>query len=106
MRTEDLPRANNLSCAQPPIKCAIFEKYTHVPTERYRYICGNAKDTESTFSELLQKDCAVTIHTKNLQILMTEMYKTKNKLDPSFMQGVFREKTTGYNLRNNEFTQP
>ena len=31
------------------------------------------KDTESTFSELLQKDCAVTIHTKNLQILMTEM---------------------------------
>ena len=33
------------------------------------------KDTESTYSELLQKDCAVTIHTKNLQILMTEMYK-------------------------------
>ena len=24
------------------------------------------KDTESTFSELLQKDCAVTIHAKNL----------------------------------------
>ena len=35
------------------------------------------KDTESTFSELLQKDCEVTIHTKNLKILMTEMYKTK-----------------------------
>ena len=30
------------------------------------------KDTESTVSELLQKDCAVTIHTKNLQILMIE----------------------------------
>ena len=36
------------------------------------------KDIESTFSELLQKDRVVTIHTKNLQILMTEMYKTKN----------------------------
>ena len=65
------------------------------------------KDTESTFSELLQKDCAVTIHTKNLQILMTEMYKTKNGLNPSFMQEIFRENTTHYNLRNNnEFTQP
>ena len=47
------------------------------------------KDTESTFSELLQKDCAVTIHAKNLQILMTEMYKTENELNPSFMQEIF-----------------
>ena len=40
------------------------------------------KDTESTFSDLLQKDCAVTIHRKNLQILMTEMYETRNDLNP------------------------
>ena len=65
------------------------------------------KDIESTFSELLQKDCAVTIHTKSLQILMTEMYKTKNELNLSFMQEIFRENRTPYNLRNNnEFTQP
>ena len=65
------------------------------------------KDTESTYCELLQKDCAVTIHTKNLQILMTEMYKTKNELNPLFMRAIFRENTTRYNLRsNNEFTQP
>ena len=44
------------------------------------------KDTESTFSELLQKDCAVTIHTNNLQILVIEMYQTKNELKLSFMQ--------------------
>ena len=65
------------------------------------------KDTESTFNELLQKDCAVTIHTKNLQILMAEMYKTKNELNPSFMQEIFCENTNHYNLgNNNEFTQP
>ena len=65
------------------------------------------KDTESTFSELLQKDSAVTIHTKNLQILMTEMYKTRNGLNPSFMQEIFCDNTTYYNLRNgNEFFQP
>ena len=65
------------------------------------------KDTESTFSELLQKDSAVTIHTKNLQILMTEMYKTSNGLKPSFMQEIFCAETTYYNLRNNsDFFQP
>ena len=62
---------------------------------------------ESTFSELLQKDCAVTIHTEKLQIFMTEMYKTKYELNPSFMQEIFRKNITRYNLRNNnECTQP
>ena len=65
------------------------------------------KDTESTFSELLLKDSADTIHTKNLQILMTEMYKTRNGLNPSFMQEIFCDNTTYYNLRNNnDFFQP
>ena len=65
------------------------------------------KDTESTYSELLEKDCAVTIHTKNLQLLMTEIYKTRNDLNPSFMQEIFCENQSHYNLRNNvEFVQP
>ena len=65
------------------------------------------KDIESTFSDLLQKDCAVTIDTKNLHILMTEMYKTRNDLNTSFMHEIFCENTTHYNLRNNnEFFQP
>ena len=63
-------------------------------------------DSESSFSELLQKDCAVTIHTKNLQILMTDMYKIRNDLNPSFRQEIFRANTIYYNLRNNnEFIQ-
>ena len=65
------------------------------------------KDAESTYSELLEKDCAATIHTKNLQLLMIEMFKIKNGLNPSFMEGIFRENAAHYNLRNNnEFAQP
>ena len=65
------------------------------------------KDAQYTYSELLEKDCAVTIHTKNLQLLMTEMYKTKNGLNPSFMEEIFSENAAHYNLRNNiEFAQP
>ena len=64
------------------------------------------KDAESNYSELLEKDCSVTIHTKNLQLLMTEMYKTRNDLNPSFMQEIFFENESHYNLHNNnEFVQ-
>ena len=62
------------------------------------------KHAESTYSEVLEKDFAVTIHTKNLQLLMTEMYKTKNGLNPSFMQEILCENATHYDLcNNNEF---
>ena len=65
------------------------------------------KDTKSSFIELLQKDCSVTVHTKNLQILMLEMYKARNHLNPSFKKEIFCENTIYYNLRNNnEFVQP
>ena len=38
---------------------------------------------------------------------MTEMYKTRNDLNPSFMQEIFCENESHYNLRsNNEFVQP
>ena len=43
------------------------------------------KDVESTYSELLEKGYAVTIHTRNLQLPMTGMYKTKSGLSPSFI---------------------
>ena len=46
----------------------------------------------SSFSTLLEKDTSVTIHAKNLQILMTEMFKTKEKLSPPFMKEIFRER--------------
>ena len=52
------------------------------------------KDAESTYNNPLEKDCAVTIHTKNLQLFMTEIYKTKNGLNPSFMPEIFCENAT------------
>ena len=35
------------------------------------------KDNTSQFKELLEKDNSVSIHQKNLQLLMIEVYKTK-----------------------------
>ena len=43
------------------------------------------KDMRSDFDTMLLRDNAVPIHIRNLQLLMTEIYKTKWELNPSFM---------------------
>ena len=42
-----------------------------------------------SFSELLELDDAVTIHQRNLQVLVTETFKVKNNLLPEIMKQVF-----------------
>ena len=56
-------------------------------------------DTTSSFEFLLQKSKSVKIHHRNLQILVTEIYKTLNNLSPSLMSEIFIIRDTGYNLR-------
>ena len=45
-----------------------------------------------TFEELLKKDGALTIHHENTHYVVTEMYKVKNELAPSFMKDIFTQK--------------
>ena len=56
-------------------------------------------DTTSSFEFLLQKSKSVKIHYRNLQILVTEIYKTLNNLSPSLMSEIFIIRDTGCNLR-------
>ena len=39
-----------------------------------------------SFSELLELDNAVTMHQRNLQVLVTEILKVKNSLSPEIMK--------------------
>ena len=57
-------------------------------------------DYTSSFSELIHKSKGVTIHTKNLQLLMTEVYKFINGLGQGFMSEIFNLATEKYNLRS------
>ena len=41
------------------------------------------------FDDLQKRDKSVSIHQKNLQILATEIYKTKNELGPKIMKDTF-----------------
>ena len=44
---------------------------------------------KATFKELLDKDKTVSIHTRNLQILVTEMFKVNIGESPSIMHETF-----------------
>ena len=57
------------------------------------------KDTSSKFEDLLMKAASVIIHQSNLQLLTTEIYKTKNELNPKFMCEIFVERNISHNLR-------
>ena len=54
---------------------------------------------ESTFECLLTKNNEIAIHTKNLQKLMTEIYKSLNHESPSFMGDFFVQRELTYDLR-------
>ena len=60
------------------------------------------RDYESTFQQLLKQNKSVSIHQRNLQILATEIFKTKNGLNPVIMEDVFNFKNLAYNFRNAE----
>ena len=52
-----------------------------------------------SFSELLDLDNSVTVHQKNLQVLVTEIYKVKNGIAPEIMKDIFELQNPSYNLR-------
>ena len=56
-------------------------------------------DHMSTFESLLQRDNSVTIHSRNLQLLATKMYKLRNGLAPKIMEDLFPLREINYNIR-------
>ena len=49
------------------------------------------QDYASSFTELLEQDNSTTTHSRNFQLLATELCKAKNGLSPPFMNEIFVE---------------
>ena len=61
------------------------------------------QDFRSSFSELLNKDNSRTVHQRNLQKLVIELFKVKIGVAPEIMNEVFQIKERPYNFRNGVF---
>ena len=59
-------------------------------------------DYESMLEELLDRDKSKTIHKKNLQILMADVYRTINHLKPEYMWEFFTKREVPCGLRCSE----
>ena len=57
-------------------------------------------DKTSSFEELLDQDKSVSIHTRNVQMLVTEMFKVYRGMSPIISE-VFRRRDISYNLQGN-----
>ena len=60
------------------------------------------RDTRASFETLLENTESVSVHQKNLKLLMIEIYKSMNGLNPSFMKNIFVERELPYNLRTSK----
>ena len=56
------------------------------------------KDNVSTFEQLLAKNNSVTTHERKLQLFLTEIFKTKSKLNPDFITDIFMGRSLSYNI--------
>ena len=72
-----------------------------------RFLRLTYKDNKSSFKQLLGKDHSVTVHQKNLQVIVTEIFKVKSNLAPDIMKDVFELKEHPCNvlLESNHFTR-
>ena len=59
----------------------------------------STSDNEEVLDALLQIGGTLTIHKKNLQKLVVEIYKTVYKLNPLYMWDLFTKKIVEYDFR-------
>ena len=80
-----------------PLNRTLNNKINRVHERALRIVY---RDKTSNITELLQKDNAVTVHQRNLQVLATEIYKVKMGLAPQLVKEHFSPNTHTYNLRS------
>ena len=58
------------------------------------------RNFDSSFEELLRRDSSTILHHRNLQKLMTEIFKVETGIAPELMKGAFEFTDAPSNLRN------
>ena len=60
-------------------------------------------DKTSSFEKMLEKDRSITMHTRKLKTLATEMFKVYKNLSPAIIADLFHVRQNNYNLRHDSY---
>ena len=80
----------------------LNNKINHIHEKALRIAC---KNNVSDFDTLLIENSYVSIYKRKPPLLMIEIYQTVHKLNPSFMNEIFIQKSSHYHLRNSRLMQ-
>ena len=58
------------------------------------------RDETKDFQQMLREQNEITVHQRNLQVLMTEVYKTVNRIAPPTMTSFFQTRYNTNKIRN------
>ena len=76
---------------------SINNEVNRVHERALRIVC---KDKFSPFENLFEKDKTVKIYVRNLQVLVTEIFKVKNGIAPKILSDIFKLPNPTDTLRN------
>jgi len=84
-----------------PLVWMFCSKMAHnlIDKTHHKALCARFNTFNSTFEELLMSSNSITVHTKNLQLLIIEIFKSLRHLNPEFMWDSFVLKPAVYSLR-------
>ena len=75
--------------------CASYLNHTHEKALRIIY-----QDYNCSFAELRRKDSSLTIHQRNLKLLVTEIFKVKIGCVSTITKEIFETDNRNYNFRH------
>ena len=84
-----------------PLIWMFCSKMAHnlINSTHRRILCAKTGSFSSSLEDLLAVTNSVSIHTRNLRLLMTEVFRTLNRLNPAIMWDTFQTSATTYSLR-------
>ena len=78
-------------------KPKVNNKINHLHERSLRIVYT---DKNSCFIDLLKKDNSLTVHHKNIQPLVIELFKVKENLSNTIMNNISQNRTLTYNLKS------
>ena len=71
----------------------------------FKYDKMKKNENLSSYGDLLSKSERCTMHVSRLRVLCIEVFKNLKNLNPSFMQDIFKIKSSSYSLRKSNDLQ-